>query len=163
GHCPGVCRTDGAWWRTPALGPPSNRIPVPVVSNLQANRGGEMAVTRTERGLAVESEIARCAVDAEKRAAGLRIRATYQTFDAVEPWECARSELAVGLAIHVNRAGAMLDLAVELVERCPAILEEIEAGRIDERTAMAMVSRLRGVTDQELCREAAALAARRYI
>lgn len=146
-----------------------------------------MAVTRTERGLAVESEIARCAVDAENRAAGLRIRAIYKTFDAairhvaetdtvafesdrpvrdfaaVDPWELARSELAVGLAIHVNRAGAMLDLAVELVERCPAILEEIEAGRIDERTAMAMVSRLRGVTDQELCREAAALAARRYI
>ena len=112
------------------------------------------------------------------RTAGLRIRAIYKTFDAairhvaetdtvafesdrpvrdfaaVDPWELARSELAVGLAIHVNRAGAMLDLAVELVERCPAILEEIEAGRIDERTAMAMVSRLRGVTDQELCREA---------
>src|SRR5699024_9232206 len=155
---------------------------VPVVSNLQANGGGGMAVTRTERGLAVEYEIARCAVNAENRAAGLRIRDIYKTFDAaishvaethtvafetdrpvrdfaaVDPWELARSELAVGLAIHVNRAGAMLDLAVELVERCPAILEEIEAGRIDERTAMAMVSRLRGVTDQELCREAAALA-----
>lgn len=146
-----------------------------------------MAVSETERAFAIESEIARCAVESENRAAGLRIRAIYRTFDsavahvagtdaaahesdlpvrdfaAVDPWELARSELAVALAIHVNRAGAMLDLSVELVERCPAILEEIEAGRIDERTAATMVSRLRGVTDDELCREAAALAARRYI
>src|SRR5699024_12464815 len=79
------------------------------------------------------------------------------------PWGLARSRLAVAVASYVNPAGGMLDLAAEWVERCAAILEESEAGRIDERTAMAMVSRLRGVTDQELCREAAALAARRYI
>ncbi|MEH6821338.1 MAG: DUF222 domain-containing protein [Dietzia psychralcaliphila] len=146
-----------------------------------------MKSRETERLFACESEIARLAVDAENRAAGLRIRAVYRTFDAavehvraiddvahhserpvrdhaaVDPWELARSELAVTLGVHANRAGSMVDLAVELVERCPAILEEIESGRIDERTAGTMVSCLRGVTDDALCRDAAELAARRYV
>lgn len=146
-----------------------------------------MRTRETESVLACDSEIARLAVDGENRAAGLRIRAFYRTFDAavehvraidavahesdlpvreyaaVDPWELARSELAVALGIHANRAGAMVDLSIELVERCPAILAEIEAGRIDERTASTMVNCLRGVTDDDLCREAAELAARRYI
>lgn len=149
--------------------------------------GGVMRAEETERVFACESEVARLAVGAENRAAGLRIRAIYKTFDAavehvraidcvahesdlpvreyaaVDPWELARSELAVALGIHANRAGAMVDLSVELVERCPAILEEIESGRIDERTASVMVSCLRGVTDDELCRAAAEIAARRYV
>ena len=146
-----------------------------------------MRARETERVFACESEMARLAVDAENRAAALRIRSIYKTFDAavehvraidlvahesdrpvreyaaVDPWELARSELAVALRIHINRAGAMVDLAIELVERCPAILEEIESGRIDERTASVMVGCLRGVTDDELCRAAAEIATRRYV
>ncbi|HMT48988.1 MAG TPA: DUF222 domain-containing protein, partial [Dietzia sp.] len=146
-----------------------------------------MRSAETERVFACESEVARLAVDAENRAAALRIRAVYKTFDAavehvraiddvahesdlpvrdhaaVDPWELARSELAVALGIHANRAGAMVDLSVELVERCPAVLEEIESGRIDERTAAVMVGCLRGVTDDGLCRAAAELAARRFV
>lgn len=141
----------------------------------------------TDRMFACESEVARLAVDAENRAAALRIHAIYRTFRAavdhvaatddvafesdlpvrdhaaVDPWELARSELAVALAMHVNRAGAMVDLSIELVERAPAILDEVASGRIDERTAGTMVSCLRGVTDDELCRDAAALAAKRYV
>ncbi|MDX2356454.1 HNH endonuclease signature motif containing protein [Dietzia sp. PP-33] len=146
-----------------------------------------MGAKDTEQLFACESEVARLAVDGENRASALRIRAVYRTFEAavehvraidvaaheselpvrdyaaVDPWELARSELAVALGVHANRAGAMVDLSIELVERCPAILEEIESGRIDERTASTMVGCLRGVTDDDLCRAAAEIAARRYV
>lgn len=81
--------------------------------------------------------------------------AVVREYALLDPWAVARDELAARLTQPCGRIGAMLDFAIDLHERCPAVLRGMDDGLLAERTATDIVSRLRGVDDTEVCREIA--------
>ena len=79
----------------------------------------------------------------------------------LDPWVVARAELTARLTQPAGRVGYMLDLSIELHERCPAVLRGMAAGLLAERTATDIVARLRAVEDNERCRAVAEEVVRR--
>lgn len=63
----------------------------------------------------------------------------------VDPLDIACAELVARYGIHHNRAKAILELANNLVERFPAMVAEMEAGWLDERTASMLALHMRTV------------------
>lgn len=63
----------------------------------------------------------------------------------LDPFTVACAELIAHFGVHQRRASAMLTLAVNLVERFPALISAMESGRLDERTAGMLASHMRTV------------------
>lgn len=129
----------------------------------------------TERvsGIAAAGLAALDALRAENRAAAARLRACHALHDLCEeeqllrdldagyyepdgperpadyavldPRDVACAELVATYGVHHNRAAAMLTLARTLVTRYPGIVEAMESGLLDERTAEMLARHMRTV------------------
>lgn len=108
---------------------------------------------------------------AENRAAAARLRACHQlhetcadeqfeqmiaagydpevdeerNYAVVDPQEIASSEIVAAYGVHIHRARAILCLALDLVRNFPAIIDAMESGRLDERTAEILAKQMRRV------------------
>lgn len=60
----------------------------------------------------------------------------------LDAWEKARADVAEALTINVGRAQSFLGFSLDLVLRLPAVLEAMEAGRMDERVARDFCRRM---------------------
>ena len=101
----------------------------------------------------------------ECRACARRIRLAHTIFAAreewtderpgpawshVDAWDRARADLAEALVINVGRAQSFLTFSLDLVRRLPAVLEAMEAGRMDERIARDFHRRLATVDSDRI-------------
>lgn len=66
-------------------------------------------------------------------------------FAMVDPYDVACAEIVAAYGVHVHRARAILTLARTLVEKFPRILEAMESGQLDERTADLLAKQMRTV------------------
>lgn len=124
-------------------------------------------------GVAEAGRVALNALRAENRAAAARLRACYELhalceeeqfardieagyYDpdgpdrprdhaVVDPLDIACAELIAVYGVHHHRASSLLKLARTLVTRFPAIIEAMEAGLMDEKTAELLVRQMRTV------------------
>lgn len=129
-------------------------------------------------GVAAAGLVALDALRAENRAAAARLRACFELyalceeeqfardveagyFDpdgpdrprdyaVVDPFDIACAELVAVYGVHHHRASALLKLARTLVTSFPAIVEAMEAGLIDEKTAELLVRQMRTVDSPDL-------------
>ncbi len=67
-------------------------------------------------------------------------------YAVVDPFDVATSEIVAAYGVHLHRARAILNLARDLASKFPAILEAMEAGWLDERTAELLVKQMRYVS-----------------
>lgn len=128
-------------------------------------RGGPDSSVSAAGGLVFD------ALCCENRAAAARIRACHQLFEVceavhfdelfaagydpesddrsdyavVDPYEVATAEIVAAYGVHLHRARAMLTLALDLVRKFPAIVDAMESGRLDERTATMLANQMRTV------------------
>jgi hypothetical protein len=139
-----------------------------------AHREGVRQVA-TERGSGIGAAgmAALDALRAENRAAAARLRACHELLELCEeeqlvrdleagyydpdgperprdpaildPFVVACAELVAAYGVHHHRASAMLSLARDLVTGFPAIVEAMESGLLDERTAGMLVRQMRTV------------------
>lgn len=129
-------------------------------------------------GVAAAGLAALDALRAENRAAAARLRACFELyalceeeqfardveagyFDpdgpdrprdhaVVDPIDVACAELVAVYGVHHHRASALLKLSRTLVMRFPAIIEAMEAGLVDEKTAELLVKQMRTVDSLDL-------------
>lgn len=67
-------------------------------------------------------------------------------YAVVDPYDVATSEIVAAYGVHLHRARAILNLGRTLVVKFPAILEAMEAGWLDERTAETLTKQMRYVS-----------------
>ena len=67
-------------------------------------------------------------------------------YAVVDPYDVAASEIVAAYGVHLHRARAMLNLGRTLVEKFPAVLEAMEVGWLDERTAEMLTKQMRTVS-----------------
>src|SRR5690625_1414492 len=126
---------------------------------------------RTPR-IAAAGQAALESIRSENRAAAARLRACHALYTAcwqeeedrdiaalsaadggghppahavIDPFDVACAELVAVYGIHQNRAAAMLELATRMVTTFPAMIDAMESGRLDERTASMLVRQMRTV------------------
>lgn len=63
----------------------------------------------------------------------------------IDPLDIACAELVARYGVHHHRASAMLKIAIDLVQRFPAMITEMESGWLDERTASMLSRHMRTV------------------
>lgn len=68
-----------------------------------------------------------------------------RSYAVVDPHDIASSEIVAAYGIHVHRARSILTLALDLVNKYPAIIGAMETGRLDERTAEMLAKQMRTV------------------
>lgn len=66
-------------------------------------------------------------------------------YAVLDPYDVASSEIVAAYGVHLHRARAILTLGRTLVDHFPAILEAMEAGWLDERTAEMLSKQMRTV------------------
>lgn len=64
----------------------------------------------------------------------------------VDAFDMASSEIVAAYGVHIHRAKALLTLARNLIECFPNVVEAMESGRLDERTAELLVKHMRTVS-----------------
>ena len=69
-------------------------------------------------------------------------------YAVLDPFSVACAELVAAYGVHHNRAKAMLNLAKDLVLRFPAMLDAMDTGRLDERTASMLANQMRTVDER---------------
>ena len=67
-------------------------------------------------------------------------------YAVVDPYDVATSEIVAAYGVHLHRARAILNLGRTLVVKFPAILDAMEAGWLDERTAETLTKQMRYVS-----------------
>ena len=75
-----------------------------------------------------------------------------RNYAVVDPHDIASSEIVAAYGVHVHRARSILTLALDLVNKYPAIIGAMETGRLDERTAEMLTKQMRTV--DAACRDA---------
>lgn len=131
----------------------------------------EMAAGASGSRIAAASRVVLASLHAENRACAARLRACHQLYEicqdehedqlfaagydpefddrrdyaVVDPYDVASSEIVAAYGVHLHRARAILTLGRTLVVKFPAILEAMEAGWLDERTADMLAKQMRTV------------------